>query len=364
MKKNNRYIAILAGGGGTRLWPKSRRTTPKQFLKLLNHKTLLQETYERVEELVPDENIFIVTSGDFKNEIKKQLPKLAERNILVEPVPAGTASAAGLAAVHITSREPNATISTLASDAFIKETQKFLQVLRTSQEVAERGNYIVTMGIQPSYPHTGMGYIHSGREVMKLGKKAAFEVLDFTEKPDRSTAQAYVASGEYFWNANINSYSVRTIMESFAELTPKLSKTLEKVASVIGTKEEDGVTEKLWKELDNDPIDTAILEKAKNVLIVPADFTWHDIGDWGVLFDLLTSSKTANVLVGENPELIDINTKGTLVYGNNRLIATVGVENLVIVDTADALLVVKKDKSQDVKKLVEELKAKSLEKYL
>jgi mannose-1-phosphate guanylyltransferase len=364
MQNKNRYIVILAGGGGTRLWPKSRKNTPKQLLKLLNNKTLLQETFERVEELVPEENIFVVTSGDFKNEIKKQLPNITEKNILVEPVPAGTSSAVGLAVVHIAARAPDAIISTLASDAYIKETQKFLSVLQTCQEVAGKGNYIVTMGIQPTFAHTGLGYIHSGREVMKFGKKAAFEVLDFTEKPDRPTAQAYVASGEYFWNANINSYSARTIFESFKEFTPKLSDALEKIAAVLGTKKEAEVTGRLWRELDNDPIDTAILEKAKNVLIVPADFIWHDIGDWGVLYELLTSSKTANVVLGENLELIDINTKSSLVYGNERLIATVGIENLVIIDTPDALLVAKKDKSQDVKKIVEELKRKSLEKYL
>lgn len=355
-KKDNRYIVILAGGGGTRLWPRSRKSTPKQFLKLVSDLSMLQETAKRVETLVDPEHLYVVVAGDYAKKVKEQLPEIPEENILAEPSPKGSAAAAGLAAIHILKKNPDAVISTLASDHLIKKEGEFRHILGVTQDGAQMGDYLITIGIVPTYAHTGLGYIHIGPEKVVARKQPIFEVESFTEKPNLATAQAFVATGEYFWNANISSYRAQTLMNAFRNFMPDHYAGLMKVQNSIGTPGAQEVLEREWAKMENVPIDYGILEKAKNVLMVPGDFGWSDIGDWNVLYEVSATHPEANVLTGLGEgEHIGVDTVGCLIHSDNRLVATVGVSDLVIVDTPDALLIMPRERAQDVKKIVEKL---------
>ena len=360
IQSNHRnYIVILAGGGGTRLWPKSRKNTPKQFLRLIDNKTLFQETAARVEGAFPPSHIYVVTSKEFVPAIKKQVPSLPTKNILVEPSPKNTAAAAGFAAAYLNLKDPGAIISTLAADHYIKEKASFLKVLSVAQKAAARGDFLVTIGINPTHAHTGLGYIHIDGEAFWVGRMAVFKIHEFKEKPDQATAQAYFASGEYFWNANINTYQARALLAAIKKYFPVLSKTLEKVAK------DRREFEDAWQKLPAEPIDTAILEKAKNVLMVPGDFSWFDVGDWATLHSILSAKPHWNVILGEEtPDHLGVETEGCLIHGTGRLIATLGLKDLVIIDTPDVLLICPKSRSQEVKKLVENLEAEKKETYL
>jgi mannose-1-phosphate guanylyltransferase len=361
MEKSKNYIVILAGGGGTRLWPKSRVKSPKQFLRLINNRTLFQETFERVKSLVQISNIYVVVASSLAQSIKKEVPSIPKENILVEPSPKNTAAAAGLAAVLIKQKDPSAIISTLAADHYIKETDKFLKCLRVAQKSAGKGDYLVTMGIHPAHAHTGLGYIHIGRKVFQFNGKSVFRVEAFKEKPNQATAQEYVTSGEYFWNGNINTYKAESLLRAIDRLFPELSKVLKMID--VGKSERE--IEKAWVKLPSEPIDTAILERAKNVLMVPGDFGWFDVGDWATVYSILSSSTSDNVVIGRGKsKYLGLNTSESLVYTNDRLVSIVGVKNLIIVDTPDALLVCPKNRSQDVKKLVQRLISDKRKSYL
>jgi len=356
--KNN-YIVILAGGGGTRLWPKSRKHQPKQFLKLVDAKTLFQETVDRIRGHFHFSHIYVVTSQEFVSEVKKEAPAIRDENILIEPSPKNTASAAGFAAAYICKKDPQAIISTVASDHYIKEKGKFLKLLEISQKAADRGDYIVTIGVQPTHAHTGLGYIHVDGEAFRIDKTAVFKVHEFKEKPNQATAQAYFASGEYFWNANINTYQAKALLAVIKKYFPALSKTLEKVGK--SRKE----FENAWQKLPAEPIDTAILEKTKNVLMVPGDFSWFDVGDWSTLHSILSSEPGWNVLLGEEAaEHIGFDTEGCLIHGTGRLIATLGLKDLIIIDTPDVLLICPKGRAQEVRRFVEKLTTEEKKNYL
>jgi mannose-1-phosphate guanylyltransferase len=361
VEKSKNYIVILAGGGGTRLWPKSRAKSPKQFLRLLNNKTLFQETFDRIKSSVPIANIYIVAGKNLVAEIKKETPEILDKNIIIEPAPKNTAPAIGLAAAVIAKKDKNALISTLAADHYIKEKSKFIKTLSTAQKAASKGGFIVTIGIKPIHAHTGFGYIHVGKKAARNNGALVFNVESFKEKPDKDTAQDYLASGEYFWNANINTYKVSSLLDSINRLFPQLSKVLKKV----GKGESEQVVEKAWKQLPPEPIDTVILERAANVLMVPGDFAWFDVGDWATVYSILSSSPTDNVVLGSGESKhVSFDTQGCLLSTSNRLVALVGAKDLIIIDTPDAILVCPKNRSQEVKRLVEKLSSEKKETYL
>jgi mannose-1-phosphate guanylyltransferase len=359
MNNKNSYIVILAGGGGSRLWPKSRGSKPKQFLKLLSTKTLFQEAVEKISGFAPISHIYVVTGRKFAPEVAAEAPNLPKENILVEPFPKSTAAAAGLAAATIFKKDKEAIISTLASDHFIKEKPKFLKVLEISQKMAAYGDFLVTIGIRPSHPHTGLGYIQIGKMIEKIKGVGVFKVKDFKEKPSEDLAEKYFASGQYLWNANMNTYKAATLLSSIQIFAPKLSKILEKLILGIGRRE----FERQWKSLPADPIDTLILEEAKNVLVVHGSFTWEDVGDWASLHSLIAKKQGQNTNIGNKASYIGVDSYGCLVHPDGRLIATLGVSDLVIVDTEDVLLICSKSKAQEMKKLIQALKGKH-ERYL
>ncbi len=365
---SNFYAVILAGGGGTRLWPKSRKAHPKHLLDLFGDKTLIQNTLERIDGMVPNENIYVITHKDHVNEVKKQLPGLKPENIIAEPIAKNTAMAMGTASALIHAKNPDASIVFLAADHVVKNEERFRQNGLASLKVASSGDYIVAIGIKPDFPHTGLGYIKVGEELgnlSKVGEKGfVFKVLEFKEKPNLVTAQSFVASGGYLWNANLYSWSTKTILKAFEKYSPGLFKAVSEIADKATKDNLEDLLDKVYSKVDSPTsIDYEISEKADNIVVIPADFGWSDVGDWKVVYDL-RQKNVSGVALSDETELININSKNILVDAGKKLVAVVGVDNLVIVDTGDALLISKADETQDVKKVVEKLKEEKKEEYL
>ncbi len=361
----NSYAVILAGGGGTRLWPKSRKAYPKHLLTLFGDQSMLQKTYNRISPLIPKERILIITAKDYLEDIKNQLPELPEQNIILEPQPKNTALAMGVAAAYVHHRTPGAAIIYLAADHVITDEERFRQTVEGALQTALEGGYIVAVGVRPAFPHTGLGYIKVGKELQYLKDQNVyvFECDGFKEKPDLTTAQSFLASGDYLWNANIYCWSTQTIFNSFNKLAPETGKIIQEILNSIGTETESTVLESGYHQAENAQIDTAISEKADNIVVIPGDFGWNDVGDWKVVYDLKPKDNQGNVIATVG-DYVNINSNNCLIAGGKRLIVTIGVEDLVVIDTPDALLICSKEHSQDVKKAVEKLKEEKKDQYL
>ncbi len=356
------YAAILAGGTGTRLWPRSREHLPKQMLDLVTHETMLQETVHRVMPIIPVERIFVVTGRNYADLAREQLPELPPENVLVEPSGRSTAPCVGLAAVHILRRDPDAVMASLHADHVIRDPEGFRQALLAARDVAQ-DDVLVTLGIQPTHPATGFGYIHRGEQVATSRGLPVFRVRRFVEKPPLPQAQAYLESGEYYWNSGIFIWKAATILDQMKALLPDLHRQLMRIAAALDGPQASEVLEEVWREVCPVSIDVGVMERATQVLVLPLDVGWSDVGDWAALADLLPKDEQGNVVV-RTPH-VGLDTTGTLIYGSGeRLVATVGVKDLVIVDTGDVLLICPKDRTQDVRFLVERLRERGQEEYL
>lgn len=359
------YVVIMAGGSGMRMWPKSRARRPKQFLKFFSNKTMLQETYSRIKGVVPFGHVLIVTPEMYVEEIKKELPEIPKENIIIEPVARSTAAAIGLSCIKLLKRDPNAVVSFLTSDDYVKEKVKFGKILTAASNMAKKRDVFVVWGVRPYCPSTGYGYVHSGEEVDRVDGFPFFEVRSFTEKPDLTTAQAFLASGKYFWNTCKFTQKAKVMQEAIKTHLPKLYDGLVKIDSVLDTDKETRVTEEVFSRLDSIAIEFGVMEKVKNIVMIPADLTWSDVGSWSSLYDLSPNTHGDTTLIGdESSEYIGIDTSGCLIHGSGRLIATIGVTDLVIVDTVDTILVCPKSRAQDVKKLLDLLKKKKRFEFL
>lgn len=351
------YVILLAGGGGTRLWPKSRVRKPKQFLKLTGKSTLFVETVRRVLPLVPYEKIYVVTNENYLEEIRNEVPDLPQENILVEPEGKGTAAAIGLGIIHVHKKNPQAIVASLACDHLVKRPGEFRRVLTAAYEAARRDENLVTIGIHPTHADTGLGYIHVEKKVFEVDKIPVFTVESFREKPDLPTAQAFIATKEYFWNASYFIGKTSVFLAAFKRFMPKLYNGLTEVEGVIKTEGEAEVIRQVWQRLDEVPIDYGVMEKAKNLVMIAADVGWSDIGNWAVLHEVSKPTLEGNVIIGdEDGQHLSLGTKGCLIHSNGRLIATIGLSDMIVIDTLDALLICPKDKVQEVKKIVELLK--------
>lgn len=364
--KQHLFVVILCGGEGKRLWPRSRLRTPKQFLKLFGNKTIFQETVHRAKVLVPPSRIFVVTNGDYIDEVSKQAPEIPDKNILGEPLAKNTSLAMGMGTLFIHNIDPLAVIVNFTSDHHISDLRKFNHAVKVAAQTANLGDYLVTIGIRPTFAHTGMGYIKADGIFKKVDGVSIFKVEKFVEKPDAVTAQKFLDDGGYYWNANLYTWRADSILRSFNKYLQKLAVGLEKIRVNIGTHEEKKVIEKVYEEAESISIDNGISEKAENMLLVPATFSWSDVGDWKVAYDISKKDKNGNVLLFEKGKggFMGIDTKNCLIHSSDQLIAAVGIKDLIIVDTKDALLIVKKDKAQDVKKIVNELIEQKKVKYL
>lgn len=344
------YALIMAGGIGSRLWPRSRAAKPKQFLPLLSAETMLQETVSRIQPLVPAEHMLIATGRDYLELTAAQLPKLPRANIIGEPSGKGSAPCIGLGALAIQRDDPDAVMVVLSSDHQIQKADVFRQALQAAEELAHEG-YLVTLGIQPTEPHTGYGYIHRQGSLGTFNGFNAYAVERFVEKPDRATAEQYLATGEYSWNAGIFIWRANAIMAAFAEYLPQLSQQLTEIAQSGGPSNPDAFGQ-VWEQIQNVTIDYGIMERADRVAVIPVDIGWSDVGDWNTLTEI--ASRDERLVQAQH---IGLTTSDTLIYSDSdRLIATIGLDNFLIVDTGDALLIAPRDRAQDVKKLVDELK--------
>ncbi len=357
------YAVIMAGGGGTRLWPVSRKDRPKQLLPLLGEETLFQSTVARLTDLFPSERILVVTVSQQADEIRRQVPSIPEANYLIEPAPRGTASVVGLAATVLRKRDPDALMAILPSDHFIRNRDLFHYVLREAFDVA-RKNYLVTLGITPVAASTAYGYIQQG-EPLEHFKYPVYHVRRFTEKPDEKTAQEFVRSRVHSWNSGMFIWRADAILGEIGKQMPGLHAALEKIAAAWGTKAQDEVLRSEWPGLKLETIDYGVMERAERVVVLPAGgLGWNDVGSWQTLFDVLFPDMDGNV--STMAQHLALETHNTLVYGNDseRLVVTIGLDDTVIVDAGDVLLVCKSDQAQKVRDVVEHLRKHRQEKYL
>ncbi len=359
-KPSSIYALILAGGTGTRLWPRSRRERPKQLLPLISKRTMLQETCDRIAGIVPAARILVITNEGYVETVREQLPDLPPENIIGEPRGRGTAPAIGLGALHIQKIDPHAVMISLHADHYVENAEAFRQAIENAAHVAREG-YLVTLGIQPRNPETGYGYIHRGALIEQLDGQLVYRVAEFVEKPNEETATRYVASGEYYWNSGIFAWKISTLWAEYERLQPKLCTQLSKIKPTLGTPRARATMKRVWSSVPMETIDVGIMEKSKHVAVLPIDVGWSDVGSWATLLDILPANRDTNVIVGEH---VGVDTSSSLLYSPNRLIATVGLKDVIVVDTEDAILVCPKNRAQEVKHLVEALKQSNKDKYL
>jgi len=350
---------IMAGGRGERFWPRSRQSLPKQFLSLTDDKkTMLQLTVERILPLVAMEDIFIVTNRGYRELVRAQLPELPEGNILCEPVGKNTAPCIGLGAVHIAKKYGDAVMMVLPSDHLIKYTSLFLNTLSDACEVAEQGGNLVTLGIAPDCPETGYGYIKFQPE-QTLGR--AFAVERFVEKPDLETAKAYLASEQYLWNSGMFIWKTSTILDNLQAHLPETYAGLCKIREAIGTPMEEQVLEREFQGFRAESIDYGVMEKARDIYILSGAFGWDDVGSWLAVSRIKRSNELGNVVEGN---VVTVDTRDTIIQGGGKLIAAVGLEDMIVVDSEDALLICEKAHAGDIKKVLENLKICNRREYL
>lgn len=347
------YAAIIAGGSGTRLWPRSRQDKPKQFQELYSDKTLLQETVTRLEPLIPRENIYVIANRSHEPIVREQLEWLPPGNYVGEPLGRDTAPAVGVIATLIHHKDPDAMILVSPADHMILKKKLFLRMLEVAEKVASEGPNIVTIGIKPTAPETGYGYIQMAEAHHEFDDIDVHQAISFKEKPDLRTAEEYVSSWSYVWNSGMFIWSAKTILELFQRHAPDIHKLLLRYDAAIGTPNETKVFEEIYEAFPRISVDYAILEHATNVFVIPAAIGWSDLGSWASLYDIMEQNGDGNAVVGQH---LGYDTHNCLIHSPNRLITTIGLDNMIVIDSGDVVLIMPKGRSQDIKQLLEELK--------
>jgi mannose-1-phosphate guanylyltransferase len=352
------YAVIMAGGSGTRLWPLSRQTRPKQMLSLFDERTLFQTAVERLDGVFSPDQIYVVTVEEQARGLREQAPEIPDKNFLLEPMPRGTASVVGLAATVLSLNDPEAVMAVLGSDHFIGNEPFFRDLLLAAYELAQE-DCLVTLGIEPTYPATGFGYIQQGAHLGKYRGIEAYRVARFVEKPGLEQARQMLESKDFIWNSGMFVWKAARILAEFKKLMPVLAVSLKDIQEAWNTDDYRAILGEKWSRLRSVTIDYGIMEKADSVAVLSAaGLMWSDVGSWDSLFDVLESDHDGNIVMGG--EHIGLDTHGSLVYveKEHRLIVTIGVEDLVLVDTGDVLLVCRKDQAQHVRQIVMQLKEK------
>jgi mannose-1-phosphate guanylyltransferase len=343
------YILIMAGGVGSRFWPRSRKNLPKQLLNIFGQQTMIQETVDRIRNLVPPENILIITNKVQKALVEEQLPFIPKENVVAEPVGRNTAPCVGLAAQIISKKSKDAVFVTLPADHLIQDRKKFIDTLNKSIEFAYNSKGLVTFGITPTRPDTGYGYINFEKSEVE---NKIHKVIKFVEKPDADKAKTYLESGNYFWNSGMFVWRTDVILDEISSYLPDLSKGLNELDKSIGTNEFDGALEVFFNSIKGISVDYGIMEKSEKVFMIEGDFDWSDVGSWETVYELSSKDENANAVVG------DVYTKKTntsYIYSPNKFTSVIGLQNIVVIDTPDALLVCNRENVQEVRDAVEYL---------
>ena len=355
------HAVILAGGRGTRFWPRSRTRTPKQLLNIIGKDTMLQQTVARLKPLIPAERIWTVTNAEQAAAVRKQVPAAARKRVLIEPMGMNTAVAIGLAAIHARHvARGDSLMAVLPADHYIEQPQKFREIVTAALDVAREPRRMVVLGIPPTRPETGFGYIERMGEPLTARNFPVFAVCRFTEKPELKLAREYVASGNYHWNAGMFFWRVSAFLENLKSFLPKTHAALEKLAEFIGTRSYERRLRSIYPKLENISVDYAVLEPATRVegpprvFVIPAEVGWSDIGSWAAVYELLAKKSGENVLAGQGHTL---DAEGNFFWSPSKFVAAIGVRDLVVVETPDALLICPRDRAQDVGKIVKWLEA-------
>lgn len=358
------YAVIMAGGGGTRLWPLSRKATPKQSITLFGKRTMFQIAVDRLDGLFKPEVIYIVTVAEQADQLHLQCPQIPPANYLIEPMPRGTASVVAMAAATLHKKDPEAVMVVLTADHFIENVVKFQSALRAACLVAQKG-HLVTLGVPPTYAATGYGYIESGKEIGSFDDAVAYEVKAFKEKPDLDVARDFLSRGGFNWNSGMFIWRTDVILDKFKHLMPDLHKKIGLLQDDLGRDHLSGHFHNVWESIVPDTIDYGIMEKSDDCAVIPvSDLNWNDVGSWDSLFDVAPADVNGNIII--HARHIGLDTKNSLICSSNpeRLIVTIGMENLILVDTGDAVLVCPRGESQKVKDLVNYLKEHHLTPFL
>jgi len=355
------YAVVMAGGGGTRLWPLSRKENPKQLLKFIQNKSLFRIAIERITDLFDYEHILVVTVAHQIRKLREEAPEIPLQNFLIEPMPKGTASVVGMAAAYLQKIDPNAVMAVLTADHIIQNVPHFLDLLAKAQTIAKKG-LLVTLGVIPTFPATGYGYIEAGEKIKETN---AFKVIRFKEKPDFNTAKEYLNLNSFYWNSGMFIWSAAIILEEFRQQMPELFEKLKLIQARIQEDHKIAEITDIWETIQPQTIDYGIMEGASDVAVLPAqDLGWNDIGSWDSLFTFLEPDKNGNILIARH--VVNIDSTETLIQSTDedKMIAVVGVENLVIINHLNTLLICKRGETQKVRKIIKEIKKKGLNNYL
>lgn len=355
---------IMAGGVGTRFWPRSRERSPKQLLEILGKGTMIQNTVKRLEGFINSRDVLVVTNRTQKAMVMKQLDHLPEENILVEPVGRNTAPCIGLAALHVRQIDAKAVMVVLPADHVVQNDEEFRRVMQLAVDTAYESGNLLTIGIKPTNPETGYGYIQMFTEDgdhNPYHTKGVYKVKTFAEKPNLQTAERFLASGDFLWNSGMFIWRVDAILKEVERCLPDLYDELTKIGNAIGAPAYQSVLEKVYGVIRGISIDYGVMEKAEKVFVIPGDFGWSDIGSWDEVYRLSGKDEHGNSITGK---VIQKDTVNSYIYSPDKFVATIGVEDLIIVNSGDALLICRRGKSQDVKEIADYLKRKQMNEYL
>jgi mannose-1-phosphate guanylyltransferase len=357
------YAVLMAGGAGTRFWPLSRKAYPKQLLNFFGSKSMLQQTYERIKPLTSNNKILVITNGRLKKEIEKQLPEIPKSNIIGEPQGKNTAPCIALAAAVISKKAADDEIMVvLPADHIVSGQSNFRTTLQVGISYAQKSDCLITLGIKPTYPETGYGYVQTAEKLLSQKGKEIFRVRTFAEKPNYETAERFMKSGDFLWNSGMFIWSVKSIIEEINEHLPELGEDLKLIRESVGKAGFTQTLKDVYARTKTVSIDYGIMELAQKVCVIKSDFGWNDLGSWEAIYNISAKDKNGNVCQTKNELLI--NAKNNYFYSPKKLIAAIDVEDIVVIDMEDSILICSKEKSQDVKSVVDNLKRRKMKTYL